>query len=89
MADRDNFLRAHSRYAALENTSGPVLHIRFEGASRDIPLELLQLKAGASDGDIHAAVASYLSVSARQLADYVVERHSNGNLTVRPEAVFG
>lgn len=79
----------NARYEELEATHGPVLHIRYEGTSRDIPLELLQIEAGASDNDIRAAVARYLDVGIDRLRNYVVERHSTGNFTLRPEAVFG
>jgi hypothetical protein len=68
---------------------GPVVHIRFEGRSRDIPLGSLDLGPHASDGDIKHVLARYLEVPAEKLRDYVVDRHETGNLTVRPEAVFG
>jgi hypothetical protein len=38
---------------------------------------------------VRNALAGYLDVAARDLSRYVIERHANGNLTVRPEAVFG
>jgi hypothetical protein len=67
----------------------PWLHIRFEGRSYDLPLADLDLGPLSSDEDVRTALAGYLSVHHRALAHYVVERHSNGNMTVRPEAVFG
>ncbi|MBI5368807.1 MAG: hypothetical protein HZA54_17360 [Planctomycetes bacterium] len=67
----------------------PVLHVRFDGVSRDLPLERLDLGPGASDETVRAAVARVLELSPERLAGYVVERHATGNLTVRPEAVFG
>jgi hypothetical protein len=69
--------------------NAPWLHIRFEGRSWDVPLADLDLGSFSSDDDVRAALASYLDVSVRKLALYVVERHANGNMTVRPEAVFG
>lgn len=81
--------RAQARFNDLENHKGPVLHIRFEGTSRDIPLELLDLRVGASDSNIIEAVSVYLDIGTARLKDYVVERHATGNLTLRPEAVFG
>ena len=86
MAEND---KVQARYSQLENVQGAVLHVRYEGTSRDIPLELLRLKVGASDDDIRAAVCAYLDIGSARLRDYVVERHPNGNLTLRPEAVFG
>ncbi len=67
----------------------PVVHIRFQGKSWDIPTTELDVGGLSSDDQVRAAVASYLGVSARDLRFYVIERHANGNLTVRPEAVFG
>lgn len=66
-----------------------VLHLRFDGLSRDIELALLDLGVAASDSSIRAAVARFVDVPAADLSGYVVERHENGNLTLRPEAVFG
>ncbi len=67
----------------------PWLHIRFEGRSYDLPLADLDLGALSSDDDVRRALAHYLNVSDRALKNYVVERHDNGNMTVRPEAIFG
>jgi hypothetical protein len=67
----------------------PVVHIRFEGRSMDIPLAELDLGPLSADADIKRAVARHLEISDLKLRDYVVDRHETGNLTVRPEAVFG
>lgn len=66
-----------------------VIHLRFEGRSRDIALDLLDVGVGSSDSAVRAAVAAFLDVPANRLSGTVVERHENGNLTLRPEAVFG
>ena len=66
-----------------------VLHVRFEGRSLDIGLAVLDVGNLSTDQEIRQALAVYLDVSVRRLAPYVVERHANGNITVRPEAVFG
>ena len=66
-----------------------VLHVRFEGRSLDIGLGVLDVGNLSTDQAIRRALARYLGISARRLASYVVERHANGNITVRPEAVFG
>jgi hypothetical protein len=65
------------------------IHIRFEGRSLDVPLSALDLGALPSDDQVKRALGHYLKVPASKLRDYVVDRHPNGNLTVRPEAVFG
>ncbi|MCE9546618.1 MAG: hypothetical protein K8T25_14145 [Planctomycetia bacterium] len=67
----------------------PVLHIRFDGRSFDIPLSDLDVGALSSDVDIKRALAGYLNVPEVKFRDYTVDRHETGNLTVRPEAVFG
>lgn len=68
---------------------GPVLHIRFDGRSFDIPLADLDVGTLSNDVDVKRSLAGYLNVPERKLRDYVVDRHETGNLTVRPEAVFG
>ena len=71
------------------NTIDSVIHVRFAGQSFDIPLGVLGLGAGSSDGDVKRTLAQHLEVKDVRLDDYVVDRHQNGNLTLRPEAVFG
>lgn len=69
--------------------NGAVVHIRFDGRSVDIPVVDLDFGRGAGDGEIKQAVAGYLDVSVDKFKHYVVDRHETGNLTIRPEAVFG
>jgi hypothetical protein len=66
-----------------------VIHIRFEGRSHDIPQAELDVGPASSDGDIKRALARRLEVPEAKLGDYVIDRHETGNMTVRPEAVFG
>ena len=66
-----------------------MLHVRFEGRSQDIRQVALDLGDLSTDRDVRQALAVYLDVPVRRLNVYVVERHANGNITVRPEAVFG
>lgn len=65
------------------------VHIRFDGRSWDVPLRTLDIGDASSDDDVREALAGYLEVPVRKLASYVVERHASGNMSVRPEAVFG
>ena len=65
------------------------LHVRFEGRSLDIPLAELDVGQVSSDEQIKHALANRLEVSADKFRHYVVDRHETGNLTIRPEAVFG
>ena len=67
----------------------PVLHIRFEGRSFDVPLGDLDVGAMSRDVDIKRALAEYLGISSARLRDYTIDRHANDNLTIRPNAVFG
>lgn len=67
----------------------PVLHIRFDGRSFDIPLADLDVGTMSSDADVKRALSGYLNVPEVKFRDYIVDRHDTGNLTVRPEAVFG
>ena len=67
----------------------PVLHIRSDGRSFDIPLSDLDVGVLSSDVDVKRSLAGYLNVPEAKLRDYTVDRHETGNMTVRPEAVFG
>jgi hypothetical protein len=73
--------------ATRENTQ--VLHVRYGGRSLDLPLTGLDLSNQSADREVKQRLAAYLEVSPRTLDPYVIDRHENGNLTVRPEAVFG
>jgi len=74
---------------AQELKSAAVVHVRFEGRSLDVPVEALALGPDATDQEVRRAVARYLETPEVRLHHHVVDRHPNGNLTVRPEAVFG
>ncbi|BCM88459.1 hypothetical protein IAD21_00290 [Abditibacteriota bacterium] len=67
----------------------PTVHVRLGGRSQRLNLAGIGLAANASDHDIKNAVARHLEVASADLRSHVVERHDNGNITVRPEAVFG
>jgi len=66
-----------------------MVHVRFDGRSWTVPASTLNISARSSDEDVKQAVAAYLEVAVIELAPYVVERHATGNITVRPEAIFG
>ena len=70
-------------------SSRPVVHVRFAGRSFDVPLEALGATERTDERRLREALASYLEVGVGRLEDYVLDRHANGNLTLRPEAVFG
>ena len=73
----------------LNKVNDAVVHVRFAGRSFDVSLNTLDLGYGADDGDVKQTLARHLEVHPTRLRDYVVDRHGNGNLTLRPEAVFG
>ena len=74
---------------ALQLNHSPIAHIRFEGKSLDLPLTEFGVGELSSDDDLKQAAARYLEVSAKRFRDYVVDRHESGNVTIRPQAVFG
>lgn len=69
--------------------NGAVIHVRFAGRSFDLPVSSLDIGHGSTSDQVKRAVARHLEVAESRLVDYVVDRHANGNLTLRPEAIFG
>ena len=67
----------------------PAVHVRFGGHSHRLSTAQLGLPANAENSALKNAVARWLEVPVAQLNFYVVERHDNGNFTLRPPAVFG
>jgi hypothetical protein len=74
---------------AINVNSTPRLHVRFEGRSYDFNTAEFNLNPQPTDAEVRLALALFFEVPIGRLAPYVIERHGNGNLTVRPEAVFG
>ena len=68
--------------------AAPWLHVRFEGRVWDLPLAELDLEPTSSDDAVRHALAGYLNVPVSSFHLYVVEHHTNGNLTVRPDALL-
>lgn len=66
-----------------------MVHVRAAGQSLDLPLAGLRLTEPCDDETVREAVARALDIRVAALKGCVVDRHPNGNLTVRPEAVFG
>lgn len=65
------------------------IHVRYEGRSWDFQGSQLNLNLTSTDAKVRQAVARALEVPEAKLAGYVVERYANGNITLRPQAVFG
>jgi 3-deoxy-D-arabino-heptulosonate 7-phosphate (DAHP) synthase len=70
------------------SAAASVIHVRFAGESFDLPLSSLDIGARSSDEQIRRAVATNLRVPLQRLAEHTIDRHLNGNLTIRPDAVF-
>jgi len=77
------------RQANNNETSVGVLHVRFDGRSCDVPLSDLDIGNTSTDEQVKNRLATYLSVPEQKFTYYKVDRHETGNMTVRPEAVFG
>ena len=74
---------------AINVTSTPRVHVRFDGHSYDFTATEFNLSSQPTDAEVRLALAMLFEVPIGRLAPYVIERHGNGNLTVRPEAMFG
>lgn len=66
-----------------------MFHLRFEGRSYEINSRELDLGMRSSDGAVKNAVADWLGVNPQRLHDYVVDRRPQGQIVVRPEAIYG
>ncbi|HET6246272.1 MAG TPA: hypothetical protein VFE47_01130 [Tepidisphaeraceae bacterium] len=82
-------IRERNTAVARPYQNGAVIHVRFAGRSFDISMIGLDLMPASTDRQVKREIAGYLQVADERLDDYVVDRHPNGNLTIRPEAVFG
>jgi hypothetical protein len=67
----------------------PQLHIRFEGRSIDVNLNELDIGDRSTDAQIRNAVADHLGVPVAKLQAFAIDRAASGEMTLRPEAVFG
>lgn len=65
------------------------VHIRHGGKSYDTNLEELSLSDSPSDADLKNAVSRHLDIAETEVNDYVVERTTEGDLVLRPNAPFG
>ena len=81
------------------------IHVKFQDRSNDFELSTLfpqgRLEAlgvaensagdvqSLTDSQIKTAVADHLDVDLSEFDSYTVQRHTNGNATVRPDATFG
>ncbi|HEX8748132.1 MAG TPA: hypothetical protein VF717_13100 [Pyrinomonadaceae bacterium] len=66
-----------------------MVHIRYEGRSVGVSEALLRVHPGMTDQEIKEQVARHFDVGPKQLEFYVVDRTPQGDMIVRPEAVYG
>ena len=66
-----------------------MVHVRFEGRSYDMSEAQAHIKVGMDDTQIKERLAQYFDIHRNRFSDYVIDRTSNGDLIIRPEAVYG
>ena len=66
-----------------------MMHVRFEGRSYDMDMARLGATAQLNDHEIKLRLARFLDVAPERLADYVIDHRPDGDLIIRPEAVYG
>jgi hypothetical protein len=66
-----------------------MVHVRFEGRSYDLQEAQVKIESGMTDELIKQRLAEHFDVPVDRLYLYVVDRSPNGDLIVRPEAVYG
>ena len=66
-----------------------MVHVRFEGRSYDLTDQQIDVRQGMSDTEVKERLAQHFEVEGSRFTAYVVDRAPNGNLIVRPEAVYG
>ena len=67
-----------------------VIHVRHNGRSFDFAAHQVDVGDRSTDQQVRAAVATKMSEPRSSFDNYVVDRNAKtGDLTVRPQAVFG
>jgi len=70
--------------------NNPMIHVRYEGQSWDFPLNELDVGDQSTDQQVREAVALRLNAPAAKLRNFAIDRNrATGEMTLRPEAVFG
>ena len=64
------------------------LHVRFNGRSEDLDLEMLGLSQDAGDAELRTALARRYDCAVEDLAGYVIAREPQA-IIVRPIAFYG
>ena len=67
-----------------------VIHVRHNGRSHDFTGHQIDVGDRSTDTQVRTAVANKLSEPRSVFDNYVIDRNAQtGDLTVRPQAVFG
>jgi hypothetical protein len=67
-----------------------LVHIRFDGRAFDVEQTDLDIGDLSTDADIRQKVATHLGVPLVKLQAFAIDKAPNGgDITLRPEAVFG
>lgn len=66
-----------------------MVHIRFEGRSYDLAEGQINLAANMNDNQIKDLLARHFEVARDRFRSYVIDRTTNGDIIVHPEAVYG
>lgn len=74
----------------VNNVSNRQVHVFFDGQSRDLDFDNLDIGMLSSDADVRNKVAEALDVPAMKLANFVVDRNEETeDLTLRANAIWG
>jgi hypothetical protein len=66
-----------------------MVHIRFEGRSYDLAEGQINLASNMNDNQIKEQLSRHFEVARDRFRAYVIDRTANGDIIVRPEAVYG
>lgn len=66
-----------------------MVHVRFEGRSYDITETQLGVTVRMNDTTVKERLSQHFDVKRDRFESYVVDRRPNGDLIIRPEAVYG
>jgi hypothetical protein len=70
--------------------NAPQIHVRYDGRSYDLPLAELDIGDRSTDEQVRTAVADHLGVPVGKLRAFTVDRNAaTGEMTLRPDAIFG
>lgn len=68
----------------------PQLHIMYAGISYDVDFTEIDLPHDANDARLREAVANWLNQPVAKLTNFVIDRNvQTGDITMRPQAIFG